>query len=435
MRSNLIKFAAAALLLVVATPKAGAETFSTSTYMQAMFAASPDLEKAQNSLESARNSYSNSFINGYLPSMTLSAGTPLWAYNGTTWGGARLNRNEVTSSAQISWNLYNMGKDSLSLRSAAFSRDLAELSYKETKQSQALSALSYYYNLLTDQKLLDVARRDLADQEAQYLLSQNLYKDGLQSLTDLLQSETNWRASQMRLTSAEATYQQQLLSFNTQINRDPFAPVELVDAANESTTTLVAVEVDFDRALRDRFEMQYAETNVRTAEITYRQAVLAQAPAFSVDFNWDKSGLQMFGLPSSSASPNPSYSIGASLSVPLGFFWMAQRNEIKNAALTKRAASLTLENQRRSIRSSVVSARIALNLNSSSLGLSKLKKTIAQQKLRLVEEQYRQGVADSIKLTQAQNDDLTAQQDYTTLLYQLELKRAEYHETIGIPLW
>jgi len=239
----------------------------------------------------------------------------------------------------------------------------------------------------------------------------------------------------MRLTSAEATYQQQLLTFNTQINREPFAPVELTDAANESTSTLAAVQGDFERALRDRFEMQSAEASVRNAEITYRQAVLAQAPVFSVDFNWTKSGLQMFGLPSSSASPNPSYSIGASLSVPLGFFWMAQRNEIKNAAFTRRAASLTLENRRRSIRSSVVSARIALELNSSSLGLSKLKKTIAQQKLRLVEEQYRQGVADSIKLTQAQNDDLAAQQDYTTLLYQLELKRAQYHESVGIPLW
>lgn len=434
MKSHLTELAAAALLSLLA-PFAGAETFSTTTYMQAVFAASPDLEAAQNSLESAKNSYANSMINGYLPSMSLSAATPLWAYNGTRWDGLRLNRNEITSSAQINWNIYNMGKDSLSLRGASISRDIAELSYKSTKQNEAMTALTNYYNLLTDQKLLDVARRDLTDQEAQYNLSQNLYKDGLQSLTDLLQSETNWRASQMRLTSAEATYQQQLLTFNTQINREPFAPVELTDAANESTSTLAAVQGDFERALRDRFEMQSAEASVRNAEITYRQAVLAQAPVFSVDFNWTKSGLQMFGLPSSSASPNPSYSIGASLSVPLGFFWMAQRNEIKNAAFTRRAASLTLENRRRSIRSSVVSARIALELNSSSLGLSKLKKTIAQQKLRLVEEQYRQGVADSIKLTQAQNDDLAAQQDYTTLLYQLELKRAQYHESVGIPLW
>jgi len=190
MKSHLTELAAAALLSLLA-PFAGAETFSTTTYMQAVFAASPDLEAAQNSLESAKNSYANSMINGYLPSMSLSAATPLWAYNGTRWDGLRLNRNEITSSAQINWNIYNMGKDSLSLRGASISRDIAELSYKSTKQNEAMTALTNYYNLLTDQKLLDVARRDLTDQEAQYNLSQNLYKDGLQSLTDLLQSETN----------------------------------------------------------------------------------------------------------------------------------------------------------------------------------------------------------------------------------------------------
>ena len=425
-------------LLLFAAAQARAQMFSTVSYTQAVFANSPELQSSEEALKIAQSSYNSTLYNAALPSMSLAAASPLYGFSDqSSWEGARLNRNEVTPSAKVAWNLYDSGRNVLSVKAARYSRENAEFNLKIQMQSLALSALNNYINLLLQEKLLAVAKRNLKDQQDQYTVSKALYDGGLQNLISLLQAETDMRSSQLRLAQSEASYQQALVTFNTAINREnPFAEATLDENLDISTAPLPAPELDLSHARSYRYEMLQQDMELLSADNAYALTKRNQLPELKVDASWEKSGLEMFGLSNTSdATPNPNYSIAATLNIPLGFFWLQQHEQIKSAAATRRTAKNTYEAQRRSVISDVVAARISLALNINSLDVATFMQQSAAKKLEVVQEQYKQGTSDSTQLSQAQSDLLTAQNSYTNALYQTALYRAQYRKAIGEQLW
>jgi len=430
------KLAALAAVFCFCAGGARAQTFTNSSYMRDVFAASPELKSAEESVRIADNSYFSTLIETSLPSLSLTAGAPLYGFSDLGgWEGARLNRNEVSSSARADWNLFNSGRDMLALKSARYSKDIAELQLKQLRQGLALSALSTYYNLLLKYKLLDVARGNLRDQESQNAIAKSLYENGLQKLTDMLQSDTDLRSSQLRLAQAEADYQNALVNFNSAIDRDPLADCHLDETLNISSAPLPSPERDTAKALAQRYEILQAEINFKSSQNSYKRTLLDNLPEFRVDAFWSKNGLVTFGLPGSGAVPDPDYGVTAALNIPIGFFWQSQKNKVSSAMSAQRQTANALESGRRSVRGEVVSSRVALNLQQRSLDLAEFKTKIAKQKLELIQEQYRQGATDSIHLTQAQSDYLDSQNQYTNALYQTVLNTAQYKKSLGEPLW
>jgi outer membrane protein TolC len=433
-----MKHFAVLFLLMLAGANAGAQMFSTTSYMKAVFDNSPDLKAAQEAVQVAKSAYSVSLYNAALPSMSITANSPLYGFSDQShWEGLRFNRNEVVPSAAVAWNLFDSGRGVLSVKVSRLAQNSAELNLKITMQSLALTALANYINLIEEKKLLDVAENNLKDQQAQHDIAKNLYDSGLQNLISLLQAETDMRSSQLRLAQAKAAYQQALVTFNTAINRDdPFAPATLDETVDTSTDALPSPEHDLASARQNRYEMLQQEIALRSADAAYELTKRNQLPEFKLDVSWTRYGLSMFGLTNtSSADPNPNYSLAATLNVPLGFFWLQQHEQIKSAGATKRTAYDTYEAERRTVVNDVVSARISLELNINSLDVATFMQQSAAKKLEVVQEQYKQGTSDSTQLSQAQSDLLSAQNSYTTALYQTALYRAQYRKAIGEQLW
>lgn len=423
------------IFLLFSVSVAHSEQYTPAGYIGAVFAVSPDVKTQELSYKIAKNNFEAAFIDANLPSLSLAAETPLFGYNGADYRGLRLDRSEITSSANISWNLYNSGKDSLSIKSYRLSRDIAAMNLRAQKQTTALGALNAYYDLLLKAKLLKVALNDLNNQESLYIISQSLYKSGLQGLTDKLQSETNMRSSQLRYASAQAAYAQAQAAFNIPINREPDAPAELDETIVSSTEPATTVQTDINMALAKRPEVLSARMGLEQAEVTRRLSVREQLPSLNADFSWNKYGLSMFGLPSSSADPNPDYAVTAKLYIPIGFFWQSEKRTVETASLTEDSARQSFETLQRGIKAGVFTARTQLDLQIRSLGLSDFMQDVARQKQDLVQEQYRQGIADSVKLSQAQSDYLTAQNSYVTALVQAALADAAYRRALGYSLW
>lgn len=431
MKSNTLALAFALLCPAAqAAAQEAAVSYSSSSYINAALAALPEVRSAEENVRIARNSFQNAFITAYLPSASLNFNTPLYDNDTKT---LRLHKDETDSSASVDWNLFNSGRDSVALKTARTALDQSELALKQLKQSKSSSALTRFYALLSDSKLLLVAQQDLADKERQYTLAKRLHEEGIKGLADLLQSENNLKSSQLGLAQSEASRFKALLDFNAYINREPEADAALDYEQKPISVALPDLASDISYTLANHMDIRFARLSLSQSELAYKSAMLFNLPVFSVDASWNKTGL--FGLPEGSSSPNPSYGVAASLSVPLGFFWMDKYRSVSSSKAAVRKAQDSLEQSVRDTKLSLIKARTDLNVQLKKFSLYELRSVIARRKLGIVETNYKSGQATSTDLTIAQNDYLEAQNAYTSAVYNTELLLAAYRISRGELIW
>lgn len=430
MKSNGLLALAVLLFSVSASAQETGVSYSSSSYISAALAALPEVRSGEESVRIARNSYQNAFITAFLPSASLNFNTPL--YDNET-KALRLHRDETDSSASVDWNLFNSGRDSVALKTARTALVQAELALKQLKQSKASAALNRFYALLSDSKLLLVAQQDLADKERQHVLAKRLHEEGIKGLADLLQSENNLKSSQLSLAQAEAARFKALLDFNTYINREPEAEVMLDYQQKPIAVTLPDLASDISYALANHMDVYASKLSLLQSELSYKASLLYNLPVFSVDATWSKTGL--FGLPEGAASPNPSYGVAASLSVPLGFFWADKYRAVASSKASVRKAHDALGQAVRDTKLSLIRARTDLNVQLKKFSLYELRSVIARRKLDIVETNYKSGHSTSTDLTIAQNDFLEAQNAYTSAVYNTELLLAAYRISRGELIW
>jgi len=415
---------------VCAAAQEPAVSYSSSSYISAALAALPEVRSAEQNVKIARNSYQNAFITAFLPAASMEFGTSL--YDNDT-GAVRLRKDEIDSSASVNWNLFNSGRDSVALKTARVSLEQAELALKQLKQSKSSAALSRFYALLSDAKLLVVAQQDLADKERQYALSKRLHEEGFKGLADLLQSENNLKSSQLSLAQSEASRFKALLDFNAYINREPEAEAALDYAQKPIAVTLPDLSSDISYTLANHMDISAAKLALNQSELGYKATLLSNLPVFSVDASWNKTGL--FGLPEGASSPNPAYGVAASLSVPLGFFWADKYRAVSSSRSAVVKARDALEQSLRDVKLSLIKARTDLNVQLKKFSLYELRSQIARRKLDIVETNYKSGQATSTDLTIAQNDFLEAQNAFTSAVYNTELLLAAYRVSRGEIIW
>ena len=190
-----------AALLLSAAP-AGAVRWSTAAYVGAALAAAPELEQSRQGLVSAEAGWKADLADSVLPSLSFSANAypwgdnPLNSYAFTSW---RLRRHDTSVNAGLTWNLFNSFADALKVKAAHQALEIARRSLDDARQTAALKALKAYYALQLQRALAEVAKQDLNAQQEQYRLTQDLYKHGMKSLSDLLKTETDWRSSELRM--------------------------------------------------------------------------------------------------------------------------------------------------------------------------------------------------------------------------------------------
>ena len=160
------------------TTPAKEESFTLEQYIAKYLAGSPRLQAETNSLKIARNTYKNAFTSAFLPSFYLSANASEnygRNYHYSSWED--FEHGDSYGQAQASWNLFNIGKDTLNYKSASLEWQIAKINYDSTVQQHVLDAVQTYYDLLLSQKLLAVYEDDLAVAQMLFLESEDNERD------------------------------------------------------------------------------------------------------------------------------------------------------------------------------------------------------------------------------------------------------------------
>ncbi len=421
------------LALALGAPPASAAGLTAADYVKQAIAASPEVRQAQESLVAAEDAYGSLLASVALPSLSFSWGDSLYGDDPArgVFHGLRLKRNDQTTTTGATWNLFNGFKDVYGVRSSAESRASAQASLRAAKESRALAAIQAYYHLAANTRLVEVARVDLASQEEQYHRTESQYRAGMKGLSDLYKSETEWRSSQVRMFSAEASYKSSLQPFNSLVDRAPWAETELAAELEPGTTELPRLEEDAARLPERLPELTVALRAVDKARLARQQALLGVLPSLTANAAWNRADPEGAGLWTGRASQQ----VSLLFSLPVGFNGVKQAYDYAAARSAVRSAQASADQILRSSRDSLYSAYISLEVSLKTYALALRQEEIAAKGESIVEEQYNQGATDALRMAQARTDLLNARVQSATALQDIFLNRAAYRRAAGVPLW
>ena len=406
-------------------------TFTLQQYIALYLSSSPQLQADTNTLTIARNTYKNAFSSAFLPSFSLSASASEnygRNYHFSSWED--FEHGDSFGQAQGSWNLFNSGKDMLNYKSASLEWQIEQINYDSTVQQYVLNAVQTYYDLLLNQKLLEVYKNDLSVAQKQYEQDKTLYENGLKTRSDLLSSETNWRSSQLSLFSAQNDYANALKNFNIAINRPVEAPAALDGHISQDLPQLPPLDQDLTAALANRYDARIQRLRLKQQDVSKTIGSLDALPSVFVD---------LFANTGRSFSFHElwdyNYGISAGISFDIGFLYFNKYREYQNTRLTNQNAHLEYEQFLRSLRDNVVETRNTLLLKMRSLEISRLRLQTATQKFDATQLKYKNGLMGATDLTVARQELISAQVDYATLLSELTLSRLRYQYALGETLY
>lgn len=421
------------LALALAATPAAAAGLTASEYVRLALAASPEVRSAESSAEASADAYRSAWGGAFLPSASFSWSDSLYGDDPArgVFHGLRLKRRDQTTTTGASWNLFNGFSDYLRVRVSAQSRDSAAVSLRAAREARALAAVQAYFRLVTQERLVEVARIDLAAQEEQFHRTESLYRSGLKGLSDVYKSETEWRSSQVRMISAESSYKTTLEPFNSLIDRAPWTVPELAADLALGTTELPRLEEDAARLPERLPELAVALKSVEKARLSEKQSLLKALPTLSADAAWTKADAEGAGPWSARAGQR----VGLLFSLPIGFNGFVQAYDVAAARAARRSAQAEADRELRSARDALYSAWVALEAATKTYGLAVRQEEIAQRGLEIVETQYNQGSTDALRMAQARSDLLSARVQSATALQDIHLNRAAYRRAAGVPVW
>lgn len=401
--------------------------FTIDSYVRAFLNNSPQVKAEHNKLLNARAIYQNAFTELFLPSFAVSAAankTYTRPDNIHSWN--ELRHFDSNANASGTWNLLNSGKDRLTYQNASLSYEIAQIAFDAFVQQTVLSAVKVYYDLLLNQKLVEVYQTDLEINRKQYEQDKVLYDNGLKTRSDLLSSETNYRSSQLSLFSAQNDYANALTAFNIALNQPTETEVILDETLDKTVTPLPSLDTDLTNALAHRHDVRERRLQLKQDDIVFKQGKLNTLPSLFVDlFGSTGRGLNGHEL------WNYNYGVAAGVTFDLGFFYVDKYRTRQNLARTHENAQLNFEQFLRSMRDDVVQTRNALALKMQSMEISDLRLQAATQKFEATQTKYKNGLMSATDLTVAQQAMVSAQIEHARLLTDLEITKLRYQYAIG----
>jgi len=174
--------------------------------------------------------------------------------------------------------------------------DVAKINEKLVRQNIIFEANNIYYSFLKAQKLLTVAEDTVKQIEAQTDVARNFYQVGMTPLNDLLQAQVELANAKQNLVSTQNNLEAAASNFNTFLRWPVNTPVQIQDVL---VYTPFEKDLDYclETAQQNRLELQIAdrrveiaEKEVKLAKKDYYPTVTLEGNVYSFGNDWDLAG-------------------------------------------------------------------------------------------------------------------------------------------------
>ncbi len=289
------------------------------------------------------------------------------------------------------------------------------LSAKDTRELVVLAAGGTYL-----QTIATAAR--VASQQAQVNNAQAIYNQavvrkqaGTNARIDVTRSLVEFQTEQQRLSSLQADLRKQKISLARIIGLPLDRELNLTDTLHFDATTPPGAGESIQRALQHRADIQAAEAQVRAAGQQVSAARAERLPSVSVGGNYGVLG------------PNPTsahgvFAVTGSVNVPV---WQGGRigGDIQQAEATLHQRQAELTDQRGRVEQDVRTALIELQTALGQVKLAESNRNYANDTLSQARDRFNAGVATTVEVVQAQEQVASAESDYISSLFSVNLAK------------
>jgi outer membrane protein TolC len=305
---------------------------------------------------------------------------------------------------------------------------LANRTVQKSEIDVKVNVYKAYYNVLSARRALEILSNNITNLEKLLNETREIYKNGLVEKLDvdrLVVQLTNLRTEETKLRNVTEVG---LAALKYQMGMAIQQPITLTDTLSTAEIkSAVAVE-GFDYS--QRIEYQLLQSQKKAYEYDLKRYKYLGIPTLS-----------LFGTGGASrASDVFNYfnretwygyvSYGVNLSVPI-FSGFQRRRQVDQAFLQVKKAEVNMENARLGIDLEQSQSASTLKNNILTLEAQESNMQLAQEVYNTTQTKYREGVGSSLEMSNAENDLLTAQNNYFTSLYNAVVAKVDYLKAYG----
>ena len=209
---------------------------------------------------------------------------------GTSIGGfATTSKDEYSFVTSVTQPLFTGFSILRQYDLAKLGLNAAEIKEKLTRQDIILDAKTVYLSLLKAQKLRKIAEETVVQIDAQVNVAENFYQVGMSQLNDLLQAQVELANAKQELIVAKNTMENAEADFNTLLRRPINTPVAIEDILNYSSFEK-DLEYCLAQAHKNRLEIKIADLEVQIAEKELQLAKKDYFPTINLEGNYFREG-------------------------------------------------------------------------------------------------------------------------------------------------
>ncbi|MGV8056971.1 MAG: TolC family protein [Smithellaceae bacterium] len=352
---------------------------------------------------------------------------PLFGLNGTEIpAGTKDNYNWTIEARQP---LFTGGGLIANYQASRIGEEAAQIEETARRQDVVRDVKIAYFDILRAQRIVETAHQSVEMLTAHRNVADNYFKVGMIPKNDLLHAEVelaNGRQAQVRAQNAMELAKSR---FNTVLKRRIFAPVQIVDVLKYQPFEKQLDEC-FEVALKNRPELKVASLKAAQAAKLVQSAQSEYLPNLSLVGNYTRYG----DNPSVSGSDYKDAENWYVMGVASWNFWEWGKTKFRvDASRARENQALDAARE--------LNDQIALEIKNAYLLLQEAQKQIAvsqtvieqaQENFRIAEERFRERVATSTEVLDAQTLLTKAKAEYANALGDFNISYAKLDRAMGI---
>jgi outer membrane protein len=286
----------------------------------------------------------------------------------------------------------------------------ASRSYIENIEQVSLSATNHFFNLLTAQIQIEIAKKNLHSYDTLYHIAEGRYNLGKIAENDLLQLELNYLKAQAAEENAQLDYENVLFVLKSFLRVTTDQPIELIPP-----TETYHFDIDINKAIDEALE------NSSTALGFDRRLLEADSDVnkAKMDGRIDATLFAVYGLTQTADDIKGSYispleqkQLSLGITVPI-LDWGMARGQIKMAESSAELTRTSIEQERIDFEQNIYLKIKQFAMQENQLMIAAKSDTVAQKRYEVTQQRYLIGkVNDVLELNNAQIDNDNAKKSF-----------------------
>jgi len=361
----------------------------------------------------------------FLPSVS---GSYKYTYNDEARVGENL-KEESSLSATVSQPIFNGFLLKSQYKMADYALKIAELKAQLIKEEVILDAKEKYFAILKAEKLYSVAKNTVEQITSHKNVAENFYRVGMVPLNDFLKAEVRLANAMQMLLNAKNNFEIAIVAFNTLLRRSENTPVVLKDVED-----YIPFDHKFDYCFKNagkkRIELRIADISIKIAESAVKLSEGGFFPHVAINGNYYKIGedwntRQIIGI-----DPNR-WEVTALASWEL-FDWGGTYFERKGK---KHYVNIAKNEKEELIDHILIEVKsYFLRVKEAEVNIKASRKAVEQAKenFRINKEQYKEQMATSTDVLDAQTLLTETMTNYYNSLYNFSISKSRLKKAMGL---